>query len=108
MNTTLVLVACMLAVAMSQYVPEQPPHGDINNDGVPNYLDLNYDGKVDGYPYHYGLYGLYGHHVLHKRSVHGHAGHLLHGLRAHGLHGLHGLRGLHGVHHAAKARVHHG
>merc|ERR1712029_377679 len=101
MYTTLVLAACMVAVAMSQYVPEQPPTGDINNDGVPNYLDLNYDGKVDVYPYHhYGLYGLYGHH-LHKRSVHPHvhADHL-HGLRGHAFHG-HSHHALHapGVHH---------
>merc|ERR1711868_14850 len=68
MKTTLalILVGCMVAVAMGQYVPEVPYYGDINNDGIPNAYDLNYDGKVDAgvyahhaYPYVHGVYGAY-------------------------------------------------
>merc|ERR1712141_882907 len=88
MKATLILVGCMVAVTMSQYVPEVPAHGDINNDGIPNYLDLNYDGKVDAHHFHHGLHGLHGFHGhghhLHKRSVHPHhAVHTAHHLHAH-------------------------
>merc|ERR1712141_638629 len=102
MKTTLFLVGCMVAVAMSQYVPEVPAHGDINNDGIPNYLDLNYDGKVDAHVYHHGLHGLHGlyAHHLYKRSVHPHVHHAAHGHAHHG-HAAHAVHG-----HAHAGHIH--
>merc|ERR1712141_18114 len=87
----LLLVGCMVATAMAQYVPEVPPYGDINNDGIPNAYDLNYDGKVDA--------GLYAHHLYPY-------GYAYHGY----LHGLHPLvhphlHGLHAAVHAAPAEA---
>ncbi|CAH1795013.1 unnamed protein product [Owenia fusiformis] len=67
---------CLFAlVAMATAAPSGYS-GDENNDGVPDILDANRDGKVD---YGYGHGHFHGHHG----HFHGHHGHF-HGHHAHG------------------------
>jgi len=82
MNTTLVLllVACMVACISAQYgaAGVDAYDGDINNDGIPNYKDVNFDGKEDAYagflngryrPAYYAHHGYYGHPAVHPGVV---------------------------------------